>query len=172
MCYMWFAHDCALTTSACVLESDCGNLELCFSMGMLLLLLLLFLLSLLLLFSSFPGVPDMDCDNLKLCFSVGSLLLLFSSFPGGGGGGGGADMAWNFQQNWHACWRQFTVQWGDYDNLELCFSIGLLLSLLSLSEPGICCGNEDSRGNENRKSRGKNICCGKKIDKHTLFYEN
>ena len=32
-----------------------------------------------------------------------------------------------------------------------------LQGLLNFTEPGIRCGNEDSRGNENRKSRGKNF---------------
>ena len=36
------------------------------------------------------------------------------------------------------------------------------------SEPGIHCGNEDSRGNENRKLQ-KNIFSMEKINKHTFF---
>ena len=40
------------------------------------------------------------------------------------------------------------------------------------SEPGILRGNEDSRGNENKKSRKKIFSVGKEIDKHTFFYEN
>ena len=38
-----------------------------------------------------------------------------------------------------------------------------------LPEPGIRRGNEDSRGNENQKSRKKNFSAEKLIDKHTFF---
>ena len=37
------------------------------------------------------------------------------------------------------------------------------------TEPGIRRGNEDSRGNENRKSRKKFLSAEKQIDKHTFF---
>ena len=39
----------------------------------------------------------------------------------------------------------------------------------AVSEPGIRRGNEDSRGNENRKSRKKFFSAEKQIDKHTFF---
>ena len=42
----------------------------------------------------------------------------------------------------------------------------------AVSEPGICRGSEDSRGNENRKLLEKIFSVEKKIDMHTFFYEN
>ena len=44
------------------------------------------------------------------------------------------------------------------------------ISLMMVTEPGIHRGNEDSHGNENRKSQ-KNIFSVKKIDKHSFFLE-
>ena len=41
-----------------------------------------------------------------------------------------------------------------------------------MTEPGICRGNEDSRGNENRKLREKKCSVEKKIDKHKFFSMN
>ena len=38
-----------------------------------------------------------------------------------------------------------------------------------IPEPGIRRGNEDSRGNENQKSRKKIFSAEKQIDKHTFF---
>ena len=46
----------------------------------------------------------------------------------------------------------------------------ILQFLRNISEPGIRRGNEDSRGNENRKSRKKNFSTEKQIDKHTFFF--
>ena len=40
------------------------------------------------------------------------------------------------------------------------------------AEPGIHRGNENSCGNENRKSRKKTIFRGGKIDKHTFFFNS
>ena len=37
------------------------------------------------------------------------------------------------------------------------------------TEPGIHCGNEDSRGNENRKWPNKIFSVGKQTNKHTFF---
>ena len=45
------------------------------------------------------------------------------------------------------------------------------VQVLLLSEPGICRGNEDSRGNENKKSRKKFFSAEKQIDKHTFFFK-
>ena len=45
----------------------------------------------------------------------------------------------------------------------------LCLGNLSQTEPGIRRGNEDSRGNKNRKSWKKNFSAERQIDKHTLF---
>ena len=41
-----------------------------------------------------------------------------------------------------------------------------------MTEPGICRGNEESRRNENRKLREKNMFDRKKIDKHDFFSMN
>ena len=43
------------------------------------------------------------------------------------------------------------------------------MNAFEFSEPGIRRGNEDSRGNENRKSRKNILSVGKKIDKHTFL---
>ena len=40
------------------------------------------------------------------------------------------------------------------------------------SEPGMCCGNEDSCGSENGKLREKNIFYGGKKSSILFFYEN
>ena len=43
---------------------------------------------------------------------------------------------------------------------------------LPLTEPEIRRGNKDSHRNENRNSLENIFSVGKKIDKHTFFYEN
>ena len=48
-------------------------------------------------------------------------------------------------------------------------NVTVLCPDLLLSEPGSCCGNEDSRRNKNRKLLNKLFSVGKKIDKRTLF---
>ena len=46
------------------------------------------------------------------------------------------------------------------------------MHILLSAELGICCGNEDSCGNENRESQKKNYVPWGKIGKHTFFVEN
>ena len=43
--------------------------------------------------------------------------------------------------------------------------------MYTYSEPGICRGNEDSRGNENQKSQKIFFSVEKQIDKHTFFFK-
>ena len=41
-----------------------------------------------------------------------------------------------------------------------------------ISQPGICCRNKDSQGNENRKSQKNIFSVGKKSTSVLFFYEN